>query len=88
MNENESKNLPTLVDSDIVSTNSTSRRGFLSAGKLTTVALALSIATMAGSCKKSDTKKSTDADITTSADTGTTDADPLTGDAIPNNDSD
>ena len=90
MNNNEEKNLPTLVDQDIVSTNSTPGKAFLTAGKLTTVALALSIATFAGSCKKSDTKQGSDADISTTADAGTsTDSDiSTTGNPVANNDSD
>lgn len=88
MSKNKTKNLPTLVDADIVSTNSSPRQAFLTAGKLTTVALALSIATFAGSCKKSDTKAGSDADITTTADTGSDSDVSTTGNPVANNDSD
>lgn len=71
MSKSRSEKLPTLVDKDIVSHNVARNRRLLSRGKLTTVGIALSMATIAIGCKPGDAKHSYDTSDVSLADTST-----------------
>ena len=69
MHKNKSEKLPTLRDQDIVSSDISTGKRILHRGKLTTVGIALGIATLAVGCKGSDGKSAYDSTDVVVADT-------------------